>query len=373
MIDSSRLLSLFEKLVSLDSPSFGERPVCDFLKDYLLRLGIHAAEDASAAATGGNCGNLYAYIPGTLPLPPLLFCAHMDTVEPSSNKQAVLHPDGRITSAGTTVLGADDCSGLAAILEALTVIAKRQLPHRPLELLLTAAEEPYCAGVRHTDFRALKSREAYILDLSGPIGSFANQAPAILSFTAAFTGRSAHAGFSPESGIHAIQAAASAISALSLGRVDGSTVNVGTISGGTADNIIPSSCSLTGEIRSFSDEKAEEQLALVRHTLEDTAASCGASVDFCSTLHFSAYCLEPEHPVIRRFTRACRSQGLNPELCSTFGGSDNNILMQNGINGIVAACGMNSCHSCQEYTTAEDLARSAGLVLELMLSGGEDE
>ena len=77
--------------------------------------------------------------------------------------------------------------------------------------------------------------------------------------------------------------------------------------------------------------------------------------------------------MIRRFTRACRSQGLNPELCSTFGGSDNNILMQNGINGIVAACGMNSCHSCQEYTTAEDLARSAGLVLELMLSGGEDE
>ncbi len=77
MIDSSRLLSLFEKLVSLDSPSFGERPVCDFLKDYLLRLGIHAAEDASAAATGGNCGNLYAYIPGTLfPSSPAFLCTH---------------------------------------------------------------------------------------------------------------------------------------------------------------------------------------------------------------------------------------------------------------------------------------------------------
>lgn len=78
-------------------------------------------------------------------------------------KKAVLHEDGTITSDGSTVLGADDLSGVCAILEALTSLKEDGTPHRPLELLFDVAEETYCAGIRQFDFSRLKSKEAYVL------------------------------------------------------------------------------------------------------------------------------------------------------------------------------------------------------------------
>ena len=61
-----------------------------------------------------------------------------------------------------------------------------------------------------------------------------------------FTGRAAHAAFSPEEGRHAIRAAAQAAAQIPCGRVGELTVNVGTIAGGTADNIVPDRCTVTG-------------------------------------------------------------------------------------------------------------------------------
>ena len=85
MIDRRRLLSLFQQLVSIDSPSYGEREICGFLKEKLSSLGCPAQEDDAAGRIGGSCGNLYCYVEGTLP--PILFSAHMDTVEPSRGKR----------------------------------------------------------------------------------------------------------------------------------------------------------------------------------------------------------------------------------------------------------------------------------------------
>ncbi|MGN1014947.1 MAG: peptidase T, partial [Butyricicoccus sp.] len=58
----------------------------------------------------------------------------------------------------------------------------------------------------------------------------------------------------------------------------------------------------------------------------------------------------------------------SPQLCATFGGSDNNHLAQHGIAGIVPATAMNQCHTCQEYTTVQELARAAQLAAALMTS-----
>ena len=367
-IHTKRLLNLFCKLVSIDSPSRGERAVADFLKQKFAAIGITLYEDTAAAQIGGTCGNLYGYLDGSLPLPPLLFCAHMDTVEPSSNKRMITHEDGTITSDGSTVLGADDAAALAVILEALTVLQEENLPHRPIELLFTAAEEPYCVGIQAFDFSVLRSKEAYVFDLTGSVGSAALQAPTILSFRAEFIGKSAHAGFSPESGIHAIQAAAQAAASIPNGRIDDVTVNIGTISGGVSNNIVPPNCVFTGEIRSYSDAHALEQLEHLAQLCRETAQQCGAQVSVTSTRHVTAYCTDKSHSVVRRFTNACERIGLSPQLCATFGGSDNNHLVQHGITGIVPATAMNQCHTCQEYTTVQELERAAQLAAALMTS-----
>lgn len=366
MIQKDRLLALFGQLVAIDSPSFCEREAADFVKGKLNELGISAQEDTAGADSNGNCGNVYTYIDGAIRLPPLLFCAHLDTVEPSHGKKQRIDENGIITSDGTTILGADDFAGIAAILEALTALKEAGQPHRPLELLFTVSEEKYSIGVKLFDFTKIKSREAYVFDLTGPVGDAAYQAPTIISFEAAFTGRAAHAGFVPEQGIHAIKAAAEAVARIPCGRVDGVTVNIGTISGGTATNIVPDRCVITGEIRSNSDEKAHQKLAEISDIIEKEAKKYGAAAAFDSTVNITAYRTDPGHPVVKRFENACKQLHLKANLHETFGGSDNNTFALHGINGIVLATAMNNCHSCAEYTSEQELLRAAELALALM-------
>lgn len=368
MINQNRLLTLFEQLISFDSPSFGEREICDFLIHKLKDLGLRPDEDESYTQTGGNAGNIYANAAGTLALPSILFSAHMDTVEPSKSKKMLVHTDGSITSDGTTVLGADDCAGLAAIIEALTALKETGLPHRPIELLFTAAEEPYCVGVRHFDVSRLESKEAYIFDLTGPVGHAANQAPTILAFHAEFTGLAAHAGFSPEDGKNALKAACMAVAKIPCGKNGDMTVNIGTITGGTADNIVPASCTITGEIRSLSDRQADAQLNAIFAIINQSAENCGVTVKTNYIKNCVAYHTETEHAVVSRFQSACAQAGLTPALSPTYGGSDNNHLAQYGIKGLVLATAMNNCHSCSEYTSKPELTNAATLAYLLMKS-----
>ena len=366
-INRERLLNLFAELVAIDSPSRNEHFMAARLKDELMALSFEVYEDDAGTLCGSTSGNVHGYLDGVGD--PLLFCTHMDTVEPSRNKRAVFNEDGTITSAGDTVLGADDCAGTAAILEAVRSLREETKLHRPIEVLFTIAEEIYRGGASVLDSSRIQSKEAYILDLAGPVGIAAYQAPTILFFSAEITGKAAHAGFEPEKGVHAIYAAAKAICALQMGRLDDDTsCNIGVIEGGLASNIVPDRCLLRGEVRSYIHEKAQKQAELVEQTLQDAAASIGASVHFSLQEGCRAYSTPKEHPVAVRFVNACKKMGVPGDLISTFGGSDNNHLAQYGITGLVLATAMNQCHSLNEYTTVDELCNAATLALELMLS-----
>ncbi len=341
----------------------------DYLTKRLRGLGFAVSEDDAGRSMGGNCGNLYAVLEGSLPGEPLLFSAHMDTVEPSRGKRAVLHKDGTITSDGSTVLGADDCAALVALLKALETIRGQGLAHRTLELVISVAEEIYCGGISLFDFSRLRARECYVLDLTGPVGTAAYAAPSLVTFEAVITGRSAHAGFNPEDGAHAIAAAAEAVAGMRMGRVDADTTfNVGVIEGGRAGNIVPDRCVVRGEARSFSHERALTELERARDTLARAAVHWGASLEFSTSVCCEAYAVPFDHPVVKRFERACEAVGLPCALERTFGGSDNNHFAEYGITGIVLATAMMRCHSCEEYTSAEELGRIAALTAALMTS-----
>ena len=273
MIRTERLVQSFLELTAIDNPTLHERALSERLRQRYAALGIALEEDGAGTIIGGSAGNLYAYLPGGETLAPILLSAHMDAVAPACGKKPVLHPDGRITSDGTTVLGADDISGLCVILEAVTSVLEDGAPHRPVELLFDAAEESYCTGIQQFDFSRLRSKTAYVFDLSGPVGSAAYQAPSIVSFRAEFTGRAAHAAFSPEEGLHAIKAAAEAAAHIDCGRVGDLTVNIGTITGGTADNIVPETCVLTGEARGFDHPLVLRKLAEIEQTIRQAAPS----------------------------------------------------------------------------------------------------
>lgn len=369
-INQVRIIDEFSRLVAIDSPSYMERQMGDYVKSRLQGLGMIVIEDDAGEKFGGNCGNIYGFLNGDPDRKPLLFCAHLDTVEPSRGKEAVITDDGKIRSRGNTVLGADDLTGVAAILEALTVIKERDLPHGPIEVLFPVAEEVYTKGSQVFDFAKVMSEEAYVLDLAGPVGTAAYAAPSILSFTVTVHGRASHAGFAPQKGIHAIAVAADAISLMPMGRIDEETsMNVGMITGGLGTNIVPDKCVVKGEVRSLNHEKAKRQAELVKKQFERSASAAHATVDFDVYTASKAYETPLEHPVVARFEKACDRLKLPVSLVKTFGGSDNNVIAQNNITGIVIANAMSRIHSCDEYTTVEEIIQAADLTLMLMTMG----
>lgn len=368
MIDSGRILNDFLKLAEIEAPTRDERKMADALRPMLENLGFIVTEDEAGKAIGGNTGNLFAVRKGTIPGDPLLFCAHMDTVRPVDGKSAVVEGD-MIRSAGDTVLGADDLAGVVEILEAIRSIDEDGKPCRDLEILFTVSEEFFLKGAENFDASVCKAKEAYILDVDGDIGTAVLAAPTGIRFIANVCGKSAHAAIAPEEGINAIAIAAKAIAAMKLGRLDSeTTASIGIIKGGQQGNIVPDSCFVEGETRSLSAEKAMAQCQHMQDCFTSAAAELGGSVSFEITKVYDAYCVAEDSPVVKRFAAACDAVGIEPKLTASTGGSDNSVLSNRGLQGIVVACGMHEIHSVNEYTYLSELTSMAKVAEQLMTS-----
>lgn len=366
-INRERLVETFQRLVSIDAPSFQERQMADVLKEELTGLGFTVEEDEAGSFYNGTAGNVYGFRKGSLKGTPLLFSTHMDTVEPAKGKKAIVGEDGRITSDGTTVLGADCMSGTAAILEALWEIQEEGRECRDLEVIFFIGEEKHLRGSEVFDYSKVKAQESYILDLTGPMGKAAYQAPTVIQFQIEVQGRAAHAGLAPETGIHAIAIAAKATAQMELGHVgEDMTVNIGAIHGGESSNIVPESCLLVGEVRSYSHEQALEQTRKIEELFEEEAKKVGGSSHMDYQILVRTYCTPKEHSSVKRFTRACEKLELPCTLVKTFGASDQSNLFHHGVPGLVLASAMEQVHSCQEYTEVSELVRLTELVKLLM-------
>lgn len=383
-INKDRLVQTFLHLVEIDSESYHERKMAEFLKKELENRGIYAREDDAAlklreickrtsGQDGDTAGNLWACLPGNLEdeeenrKRAVLFSSHMDTVHPGNGKKAIVHEDGTITSDGTTVLGADDATGLAEILEVLQIIKEYDLPHPDIEILFAAAEEPYCQGSRLFDYQQFHAESAYVLDLNGAVGTAASAAPSILSLYIRVSGKSAHAGFSPEDGIHAIYIASKAIAELPYGHVEkDTTVNLGTICGGHGKNIVPEEVVLTGEIRSMDAGKADYWLNRISEVFQKNAESLGGTVSISVEKEVEAYRVSRDAPVTQIFMKAAHNLNLPSKLVETFGGSDNNNFNSGGIQGLVLANAMEDVHTTKESTRIEEMVKAAGLLLEII-------
>ena len=372
MISSDRIREEFETLASFDSESYEEYDIKEYLKEKLTNLGLVVVEDSAWKTfpiKGAKAsGNLYGFLEGNVPGEPVLFSAHMDTVSPGKHKKVIWHEDGRASSDGTTVLGADDISGLVSILEALQVIREEKLPHPDLEVVFSVAEEPFCRGIAAFDFRQVKSKIAYVLDLTGRVGTAAVRAPTILSLDIWIHGKAAHSGFSPEEGINALTIAANALSRLQTGRVNpDTTVNFGVIDGGTGKNIVPALVHIQGEIRSLVHEKALAEAEAIERTLREEAQRIGGDVKFEAEEKLLAYDVAEGERVRMRFEKAiCELNWEQAEYITTFGGSDGNFFNKNGISSIVVANAMENVHTVFESTQISELVRSAELTLKLM-------
>ncbi len=370
-INAERIINRFLEYVSYDSESFHEKALGERVAGDLKKLGLTVSTEGTdpgyMSEHPESFPNIYAFLPGNKEGKPLLFSAHLDTVSPGIGKKALIDKAGRITSAGETVLGADDVSGLSSIIEALTVIVENNLSHPDIEVLISPAEEVFCEGAKRFDFTGIKSKNAYVLDLTGPVGRAAIAAPSIVSFDITVAGKAAHAGFEPEKGINALNIAVEALKDIETGHIDSeTTVNFGTINGGSGKNIVPGIVKISGEVRSmhhFRALKVKDDI-FKRFSLAAKASGGSAETVFCE--HVKAYRVSESGKTVEHFKKAAEALGLQKEFIVTFGGSDGNYCNEVGIETIVLSSGMEKVHTTEEYTEAETLKKAAELTLNLM-------
>lgn len=366
------MLTEFYQLVSITCSTRAEREVADVVKARLAAIGLEVEEDDVGGRIGGNCGNVLGLLKGSVASAPvLMLSAHLDSVEPCAGIKPQLK-DGVITSAGDTVLGADDKAGVVSILEALRIIREDGIAHGDIQVVFTVAEEGGVNGSKNMDRSLLKADFGYVLDSGGSPGRIINAAPGQNSIKVIIRGKTAHAGVAPEEGINAIVVAGKAMAELKQGRIDAeTTANVGVIKGGQATNIVPDYVEIACEARSRNREKLAAQTKHMVETFEQVAAANGAKAEVTVKNAYDPYVLTADMPVVSLARRAAESIGLTPVLEATGGGSDANFFNAFGVPSAVLAVGMSKVHTTAEYIKEADLYKTAELVVAIIKAAAE--
>lgn len=371
MINEERLQKLFIELVEIDSPSGHEDRLRDFLKNIWQQRGLIIEEDEAGRRLGGDSGNILIRVAGTSPGPTILFCAHMDTVEPGRGIKARVDEDGYIRSAGNTILGSDDKVAIAAIIEAFDCLQENHLPYPSMEFLFTVSEEQGLLGSKEFDFSKLKASLAYVLDDGHPPGSIVVRSPCQNGIEYIVRGQAAHAGMNPEKGLNAIQAAAMALAKMPCGRIDEETTcNFGIIQGGTARNIVADYCKINGEARSLNENKLESLTRQLSQIFIQEVEHYGASVEVNVKFLYPAVTLDTSQEVCRLAQKAASRVGLPCQEVSTGGGSDASIINSHGIPCANLSVGMQEVHTCQEQIAINDMFGVAKWILAIIEESG---
>ncbi len=360
-INRKRLVKTFVDLAKIPSPSWKEAEVADYIIKTLRPLRVECK-----LYPCGESHNLLARIDGDNSRKPVLFSCHMDTVTPCENVSPVV-TDKKITSDGTTVLGADDKSAIAVFLEAVRVIRENKIQHGPIEMLFSCAEEIGLNGAKEFDLSVLKARRAFIFDSEGDIGRIILKSPTQFTMNITIKGRAAHAGIAPEKGINSIRVSSEIISRIPNGRIDEeTTVNVGVISGGQASNIVPEETSFELEVRSMNVKKLKGIVSEIEKTIRAVSKEYKAKPVIGKRLEYWGFSISRESAIVKVIDKAVRKIGITPVYEASGGGSDTNIINRAGIRAVNLSIGMRKVHTRDEFILIDDLVDGARLILSIV-------
>lgn len=405
MAYASRLTDRFLRYVQVDTqsdPFSTSFPSTEKQKDLSRILVAELHEMGIKDAELDQHGYVYATIPATVPgkHPVICFCAHVDTSPDSSgagvkpilhrkwNGEDIVLPDDTrqvlrvaehpylaskkgddiITASGTTLLGADDKSGVAIIMElAHYLLAHPDIPHGDIRLLFTPDEE-VGRGVDHVDLKKLGADFGYTLD-GGELGSVEDENFSADGVQVTIHGVSAHPGFAKGKLVNAIKIASEFVAALPKDRLSPETTDdregffhpvhiAGGAETATVDFII----------RDFSivGLHALEQM-LEGYVRDAVARHPGARYDFdVKEQYRNMKEVLDRHPkVMANAEKAIRRAGIDPIKMAIRGGTDGSRLSFMGLPCPNIFTGEMNFHSKQEYVSVQDMEKALDVLVAL--------
>ena len=327
MVNQERLLNEFLELVQIDSETKYETEIAKVLKQKFTDLGVDVYEDDTTSITGHGAGNLICTLNGTKEgVDTIYFTSHMDTVVPAKGVKPSIK-DGYVVTDGTTILGADDKTGLSVMFETIRVLKEENIPHGEIQFIITVGEESGLVGAKALDRSLIKAKYGYALDSDGKVGNIIVAAPTQAQIKATILGKTAHAGVAPEKGVSAITMAARAIAKMPLGRIDEeTTANIGRFAGGQATNIVCDHVEILAEARSLIPEKMEAQVQKMKQAFETVAKDMGGSAEVEVKVMYPGFKFGEGDHVVQVAKKAAAKIGRSCELLHSGGGSDANVI-----------------------------------------------
>ena len=178
---TERLLETFLALLHVDTFHGDEDRAVAIVRPLLEPVGIAFKRD--------DIGNLIGAWPARdSDSVPIMLNAHLDTVQSTAGLQTVVDAEG-VGTDGSTILGADDKAGVAAIVEAVLTIEAAGSAHGPVDLVFTVGEDVGHIGSKAFDPSSIEARVGFVLDCASPVGNVVVEAPGNRTILAEFHGR----------------------------------------------------------------------------------------------------------------------------------------------------------------------------------------
>jgi len=342
------IVNTFLKIVQIDSPSGKEELISKYLQAWLTKRKFIIKVD--------NVGNIYAT--NNKQGKPILFCAHMDTVQPGEGIKPVIK-NGVIKSSGKTILGADNKAALAAILTAIETTK----PEKNLELLFTVKEETG-GGVEFFPFKWIKAKQGIIFDKSNPLGGIVLSSPHICNFHVSIQGKATHSG-TPQNGINAFVPAFKALSKIKVGLLDKgkTTINIGVIKGGTGINTVPENIQVAGEIRSYEKILFRKHLEQIKNTFAIEVKKYQSQYEFYTDGYCAGYSFTQSDAFVKRIVSVYNHLQLPVKYFFRSGISDANVLNEHQIQTINLTDGAKYPHTKAEQIAVKDLESLSNVIV----------
>ncbi|RPF55696.1 tripeptide aminopeptidase [Aquisalibacillus elongatus] len=370
-VNKQRLIDEFMELVQVDSETKHEEKISEVLKEKFTALGLTVKEDNAKEKTGHGSNNLVFTLKGTEDADPIFFTSHMDTVVPGAGITPSIEGDF-IVSDGTTILGADDKAGIAAMLEAIKSLKEQDVEHGDLQFVITVGEESGLVGAKAFDSSLLNAKYGYAIDSNGQVGGIIVAAPTQAKLYMTSHGKTAHAGVAPEEGISAITLAAKAIAKMPLGRIDDeTTANIGRFEGGKATNIVSDEANILAEARSLDPEKLDRQLEEMKKACQVAENELGGSIEVKTETMYPGYKHKAGDQVVEVARKAASKIGRESELKKSGGGSDANIFAGLGIPTVNLCVGYENIHTTNERMPVDELVKISEFVTSIIIEAKE--
>lgn len=373
-----------------------QKKLSALLADELQQLGL-------ADAHMDEYGYVYATLPANCnkPAPVVCFCSHVDTAPDCSgtNVKPIVHekydgspialPDDKtqvlteekypylkekigndiITASGTTLLGSDDKSGLAIIMDMVQYLQQHpEIEHGIIKVLFTPDEE-VGRGTEKVDLAKLGADFGFTLD-GGEAGDLEDETFSADGVTITVHGVSAHPGYAKEKLVNALKIAGEILAALpkdswSPETTDGKQGFVHPVGmGGIAEK-----ATIDFIIRSFETP----ELAVFEERLKNLATEIvglhpGATMEFAVREQYRNMkeVLDLHPNIIESARKAIELAGLKPRMVPIRGGTDGSRLSFMGLPCPNLFTGMQGIHSKTEWVSVQDMEKAVEVLVNLV-------